>query len=64
MASEPARMLEQLSEKIKELFVLAPSKKHMNTRDLGRQEPTPSLGRRVVSKLVSPKADLAVPAAA
>ena len=63
MASDPARMLEQLSEKIKELFVLAPSKKHMNTRDLGRQEPTPSLGRRVVSKLVSPKADLAVPAA-
>jgi hypothetical protein len=57
-------MLEQLSEKIKELFVLAPSKKHMNTRDLGRQEPTPTLGRRVVSKLVSPKADLAVPAAA
>jgi hypothetical protein len=27
MASDPARMLEQLSEKIKELFVLAPSKK-------------------------------------
>ena len=43
MASDPARMIEELSEKIKTLFTLAPSKKHMNTRDLGRQEPTASL---------------------
>jgi hypothetical protein len=64
MASEPAKMLEQLSEKIKELFVLAPSKKHMNTRDIGRQEPTPSLRSRAVSKIASPKVGRPVPAAA
>ena len=39
-------MLEQLAEKIKALFALAPSKKHMSGRDIGRQEPTPSLNRR------------------
>ena len=58
MASEPAKMLERLSEKIKELFALAPSKKHMNTRDLGRQEPTPSLRHRAVSKITSAKAGI------
>ncbi len=33
----------QLGEKIKEIFSLQPSKKHMVDRDLGRIEPTPSL---------------------
>jgi len=42
VASDPGRMLEELSEKIKELFALAPSKKHMNTRDIGGQELTAS----------------------
>jgi hypothetical protein len=46
LETDPLRMLEQLAEKIKELFLLAPSKKHMSGRDIGRQEPTPSLNRR------------------
>lgn len=48
-AVDPARMLEQLAEKIKLLFPLAISKKHMNGRDLGRQEPTLSLLRRAAT---------------
>jgi hypothetical protein len=43
MDTNPLPMLEQLAEKIKKLFPLTPSKKHMSGRDLGRQEPTPSL---------------------
>jgi hypothetical protein len=43
---DPLRMLKELAEKIKALFQLAPSKKHMSGRDLGRQEPTTSLLRR------------------
>lgn len=35
--------LEELSQKIAEVFELQPSAKHMNGRDLGRLEPTPSL---------------------
>ena len=50
-ASDPARMLEEISEKIKALFALAPSKKHMNTRDLGRQEPTASLQSHAAMKI-------------
>jgi hypothetical protein len=46
LETDPLRMLEQLAEKIKALFALAPSKKHMSGRDIGRQEPTPSLNRR------------------
>jgi hypothetical protein len=46
LETDPLRMLEQLAEKIKELFLLAPSKKHMSGRDVGRQESTPSLNRR------------------
>jgi hypothetical protein len=41
--TEPLRMFEHLTEKIRLLFPLAPSKKHMSGRDLGRLEPTPSL---------------------
>jgi len=44
LASEnPTKMLSQLSQKVKELHKLQPSKKHMIGRDLGRLEPSPSL---------------------
>jgi hypothetical protein len=36
----------RLAEKVKTLFPLAPSSKHMSGRDLGRQEPTPTLRYR------------------
>ncbi|MDD1422804.1 transposase, partial [Dolichospermum sp. ST_sed1] len=42
-ADDPMAWLEQLKEKIKSIFVLRESSKHMNGRDLGRLEPTPSL---------------------
>ena len=45
-SSRPAILhgcLRKSAKKIKALFALAPSKKHMNTRDLGRQDPTASL---------------------
>ena len=35
--------LKELGNKVKELFQLVPSSKHMNGRDLGRMEATPSL---------------------
>ncbi len=44
---EFAHKLEQLTEAIKPLFPLQPSGKHMNTRDLGRLEPTPALKYRM-----------------
>jgi len=43
---DPLRMLEELAEKIKVLFTLASSKKHMSGRDLGRMQATPSLAHR------------------
>jgi len=44
LASEnPTKMLSQLSQKVKELHQLQPSKKHMIGRDLGRLESSPSL---------------------
>ena len=45
---EPLRMFEQLVEKVKVFFALTPSKKHMSGRDLGWQEPSPSLAHRAV----------------
>lgn len=42
-AENPAEQLAQLTEKVRDLLPLAPSGKHMNGRDLGRLEPTPSL---------------------
>ena len=42
-----AEALEQIADKIKDLFPLRPSGKHMGGRDLGRLEPTPSLRYRV-----------------
>ena len=47
--ADPLRMFEQLATKIKTLFPLAPSKKHMIGRDLGRMEPTLSLARCAMS---------------
>ena len=47
---DPERALEKLVEKLKALFPLAPSKKHMTGRDLGRLEPTPSLKYRAGTK--------------
>jgi len=38
--------LEQLTETIQTLFPLQPSKKHVNGKDMGRLEPTPSLKYR------------------
>jgi len=46
LETDPLRMLEELAEKIKALFTLASSKKHMSGRDLGRLEATPTLARR------------------
>ena len=45
-AENVADRLEQLVAKVKPWFPLAPSGKHMSGRDLGRQEPTPSLKYR------------------
>ena len=61
-AADPALMLEQLCEKIKMLFPLAPSKKHMNARDLGRQETSPSLRRYASPKTLSPRGHIPAPA--
>ena len=46
-AEDPAEQFAQLADKMKALFPLAPSSKHMSGRDLGRQESTPSLRYRV-----------------
>lgn len=43
LASEPTAVLDRLSGVLREQFTLRPSGKHMNGRELGRQEPTPSL---------------------
>ena len=46
--NNPLRILEELAEKIRTLFPLAVSKKHMSGRDLGRMEATPSLLRHAI----------------
>jgi hypothetical protein len=45
-AEDPAAPFAHFAEKVKGLFPLAPSGKHMSGRDLGRQEPTPALRYR------------------
>lgn len=45
-AENVAERLEQRAEKVKTWFPLAPSGKHMSGRDLGRQQPSPSLKYR------------------
>ena len=56
-ATDSGQRLEQLVEKLKQLFPLAPSKKHMSDRDLGRQEPTPSLRYRAAAANASTMAE-------
>jgi hypothetical protein len=46
-SDDPQQKLERLAETIEVVFELAPSKKHMVNRDLGRLEPTPALKYRV-----------------
>jgi hypothetical protein len=46
LADNPHEQLNRLTQALEEVFPLAPSKKHMNTRDLGRLEPTPALQYR------------------
>ncbi|MCI5165339.1 MAG: hypothetical protein D3903_04445 [Candidatus Electrothrix sp. GM3_4] len=38
--------LKEMGQAVKDVFRLMPSGKHMNGRDMGRLEPTPSLTRR------------------
>jgi hypothetical protein len=45
----PGEELKKLGKMIKEVFQLIPSGKHMNGRDLGRLEPTPSLKYRTLN---------------
>lgn len=45
-APDPQEKLNLLTETVENVFQLAPSKKHMGGRDLGRLEPTPSLKYR------------------
>jgi hypothetical protein len=42
-ADEPVKKFEQFATRVKEVFTLRDSTKHMVGRDLGRVEPTPSL---------------------
>jgi DDE superfamily endonuclease len=45
-ADTPEEKLHRLSQAVEEAFQLAPSKKHLSHRDLGRLEPTPTLKYR------------------
>lgn len=49
-AENPAEQLAQLTENVRALLPLVPSGKHMNGRDLGRLEPTPSLRHRALTE--------------
>jgi hypothetical protein len=46
-SEDPQQKLERLTETVQEVFELAPSKKHMVGRDLGRLESTPTLKKRI-----------------
>jgi len=46
LADNPEEKLNRLSQAVEEAFQLAPSKKHLSHRDLGRLEPTPTLKYR------------------
>jgi hypothetical protein len=46
-SEDPQQKLERLTETVQEVFELAPSKKHMVGRDLGRMESTPTLKKRI-----------------
>jgi hypothetical protein len=45
-SDNPQARIELLSKTLKDVFRLNPSQKHMNGRDLGRLDPTPSLASR------------------
>jgi hypothetical protein len=51
-AEDPHQRLEELLAVAKQLFPLRDSAKHMNGRDLGRLEPTPSLKYRAAACMV------------
>ena len=48
-AENPHQRLEEILTAAKQLFPLRDSAKHMNGRDLGRLEPTPSLKYRAAA---------------
>ena len=52
-ADNPEEELKLLAERVKDIFQLAPSKKHMVNHNLGRLEPTPSLKYRAKLALSS-----------
>jgi hypothetical protein len=53
LTDNPQEQLNRLSQVVEEVFQLAPSKKHMNTRDLGRLEPSPALKYRAEMASIS-----------
>ena len=52
-SDNPEEELKLLAERVKDIFQLAPSKKHMVNHNLGRLEPTPSLKYRAKLALSS-----------
>lgn len=52
-AEDPVAAVAQWAEHVKAIYALAPSSKHMSGRDLGRQEPTPSLRYRALVAMAS-----------
>ena len=50
-ADNPHKKLDEIIEIAKKLFFLRDSTKHMNTRELGRLEPTPSLQYRALAAM-------------
>ena len=53
LADNPGEQFNRLCQAVEEVFQLAPSKQHLNNRDLGRLEPTPTLKYRVEMAEVS-----------
>jgi hypothetical protein len=53
LADHPGEPFHRLSQAVEEVFQWAPSKKHLNNRDLGKLEPTPPLTYRVEMAEVS-----------
>ena len=48
-ACQPDRRIGQRGDALTEQFALMPSGKHMVGRDLGRQEPSPSLKHKAIA---------------
>jgi DDE superfamily endonuclease len=48
-SANPTEQLTQMAALVREFFTLKPSGKHMSGRNLGRLEPTPSLGYRAIA---------------